>query len=381
MSHWRERPLCVLGSTGSVGVNTLAVAVELGVPVHALSARSRIADLAAQVLAHRPQLVALPDAKAAAELRERLGGQASPEILVGAEALPAIAAHPGSKAVLTAVVGAAGLPATLAAVRAGKRVCIANKEPLVMAGALIMAEALRHGAEILPVDSEHAAIFQCLRGRQPREIREIIITGSGGPLREVKDLSTVTREQALRHPTWRMGPKITIDSATMMNKALEVIEAHHLFALPVGQIKVLIHPQSIVHGAVILADGTLLAQLGVTDMKLPIRYALTHPVHEPGGVAAPDLATLATLQFAAPDRTRFPALDLGYAAARRGGLAPTVLNAANEVAVARFLAGQCSFLDIAATVADAVARAPHVNEPDLAAILAADAEVRVVLDR
>jgi len=313
-----------------------------------------------------------------AQLKEALAGSGV-EAQAGPEALAAAAASPHCGAVMTAIVGAAGLPATLAAVRAGKRVCVANKEPLVMAGHLLMAEAAQHLAQIIPVDSEHSAIFQCLAGHRGDEVRQIMLTASGGPFRTVADLSTVTREQALNHPTWTMGPKITIDSATLMNKSLEIIEARWLFGVEVERIQVLIHPQSVIHSMVAFADGSVMAQLGRPDMRTPIQYALTHPHHCAGAVETPDFTSLGALTFATPETARFPSLTMGYAAARAGGLAPTVMNAANEMAVARFLAGKGRFIDIFATVEKALAAAPTRAEPSLDEIIAADAEVRARL--
>jgi len=371
----RARALTVLGATGSIGVNTLAVAAHLGIPVHAVSGNSRVALLAAQARAAGAKVAVVADPERLGELRATLSGSGV-RAEAGVAALAEIAADPAVGAVVTAIVGAAGLPATLAAVRAGKRVCVANKEPLVMAGELIMASARASGAVILPVDSEHSAIFQCLAGHAADEVRALILTASGGPLREVRDLAAVTREQALAHPTWRMGPKISIDSATLMNKSLEIIEARWLFGIAAERIEVLIHPQSVVHSLVSFVDGSLMAQLGVPDMRVPIQYALTWPRHVAGPVPAPDLAALGRLTFEAPDTARFPSLVMGFAAARTGGLAPTVMNAANEMAVERFLAGRGRFTDIFAAVEQALAHTPRCLAPGLDDIIAADAEVR-----
>lgn len=373
---WRERPLTLLGSTGSIGRSTLAVAEELGIPIHAITANNSVEALAEQARRYRPRWVVAADAGRYAELRAALADVGGVEVAAGADALAQVAADEGCGAVVTAIVGGAGLPATLSAVRAGKRVCIANKEPLVMAGELIMAAARRHGAHIVPVDSEHSAIFQCIDGHGRDEVRRIVLTGSGGPFRTRDDLAGVTLAEALEHPTWSMGPKITVDSATLMNKSLEIIEARWLFDVAVDDIELLIHPQSIVHSLVAFADGSTMAQLALPDMRVPIQYALTWPRHAPGTVAGPDLAALGRLDFAAPDRTRFPSVDMGYDAARRGGLAPAVMNAANEVAVERFIAGDIRFLDIFRLVAEALAAAPECRSPSLDDILAADAEVR-----
>ena len=370
-----SRPLTILGATGSIGVSTLSVAAHLGIPVHAVTANRKVAELAALAIAHRAAVAVVADEEGYTDLKRLLSGTGV-VAEAGVQALSAVAADPGCGAVVTAIVGAAGLRPTLAAIRAGKRVCIANKEPLVMAGALIMGEAARCGATVLPVDSEHSAIFQCLEGHRPDEVAELVLTASGGPFRTVADLSAVTREQALRHPTWTMGPKITIDSATLMNKSLEIIEARWLFGVGVERIRVLIHPQSVVHSMVAYRDGSVMAQLGRPDMRTPIQYALTWPRHEAGQIAAPDFAALAALTFEAPDTARFPSLDMAYAAVRAGGVAPAVMNAANEMAVARFLAGHGRFIDIFTTVERALSQAPSQDEPTLDDIIAADAEVR-----
>ncbi len=374
----RGRALCLLGSTGSIGVSTLAVASHLGIPVFALSANSKVDLLAAQARACGAKVAVIGDPSHYTQLKQALAGT-DIRVAAGADALDEIAAAPEVGAVMTAIVGAAGLRATLAAVRAGKRLCIANKEPLVMAGDLIMAEAKLSGAMVLPVDSEHSAIFQCLEGHRGEEVRELILTASGGPFRTVADLSQVTREQALKHPTWTMGPKITIDSATLMNKSLEVIEARWLFGIEPERIRVLIHPQSVVHSMVSYRDGSVMAQLGLPDMRVPIQYALTWPHHQSGAVAAPDFARLSALTFEEPDTIRFPSLTMAYQAARSGGLAPTVMNAANEMAVAAFLAGRSRFIDIFRTVEDALARTPALCAPSLSDIIAADADVRARL--
>lgn len=372
---YRARALCVLGATGSIGASTLEVAARLGIPVHAVTAHRRVEELAACARRAGARLAVIGEERLLPALRRALEGSGI-AAEAGAEALCAAATAPEVGAVVTAIVGAAGLPATVAAARAGKRLCIANKEPLVMAGRLVLAAARASGGQVLPVDSEHSAIFQCLQGHAVEEVAELILTASGGPLRTVADLSAVTVEQALAHPTWSMGPKITIDSATLMNKSLEVIEAQVLFGVPLERVRVLVHPQSVVHSLVAFRDGSVLAQLGVPDMRTPIQYALTWPRHEPSPVPAPDLARLGSLTFEEPDRRRFPSLDLAYEAARRGGLAPAVLNAANEVAVAAFLAGRARFVDIFAIVERALRDLADVAEPTLEDILAADAETR-----
>jgi 1-deoxy-D-xylulose-5-phosphate reductoisomerase len=370
----------VLGATGSIGDSTLDVSARLGIPLHALTANRQVDKLAALCAAHRPAVAVIGDATLLPRLRGSLAGTGV-ACAAGPAAIEEAAAAPEVGAVMTAIVGAAGLPATLAAVRAGKRLCIANKEPLVMAGELIMTEAARCGATILPVDSEHSAIFQCLEGHHPDEVERLILTASGGPLRTVMDLSQVTVAQALKHPTWTMGAKISIDSATLMNKGLEIIEAQWLFAVPAERIAVLVHPQSVVHSLVAYRDGSLLAQLGKPDMRTPIQYALTWPRHIAGPVAAPDLTAMAGLTFEPPDTRRFPSLTVAYAAAAAGGVAPAVMNAANEVAVAAFLAGTTPFTDIFRTVERAVERAPNLAAPSLADIVAVDAETRRMWSR
>lgn len=369
------RPLTILGATGSIGASTLDVAARLNIPIFAVTAHSKVAELATLAMTCRAKTAVIGDERLLPELRRALSGSAV-RTAAGAEALCEVAAAPDCGAVMTAIVGAAGLRPTLAAIRAGKRVCIANKEPLVMAGALIMREAARCGATVLPVDSEHSAIFQCLEGHHADEVESIVLTASGGPFRTVLDLSAVTREQALKHPTWTMGPKITIDSATLMNKSLEIIEARWLFGVEIERIRVLIHPQSVVHSMVSYRDGSVMAQLGQPDMRTPIQYALTWPRHIGGPVEAPDFAKLAALTFEQPDLTRFPSLSMAYAAAAAGGVAPAVMNAANEMAVARFLANRCRFIDIFATVEQALGAAPRLTDPDLDTIIAADADVR-----
>lgn len=376
MDQHRSRPICILGATGSIGASTLDVAGRLGIPVHAVTANSKVAELARCAVAARAQVAVVADPALLPDLRRHLDGSGV-RAEAGPAALCAAATAPEVGAVVTAIVGAAGLPATVAAARAGKRLCIANKEPLVMAGPLVMAAAKAAGGAVLPVDSEHSAIFQCLEGHAGDEVAEILLTSSGGPFRTVADLSQVTVDQALKHPTWSMGPKITIDSATLMNKSLELIEAQVLFGLSAERIRVVVHPQSVVHSMVAFRDGSVMAQLGRPDMRTPIQYALTWPRHVAGPVEAPDFARLGSLTFEDPDRQRFPSIDLAYAAARVGGLAPAVMNAANEVAVAAFLAGRTRFLDIFRTVERALATVAHVAEPTLDDIVAADAETRL----
>ena len=343
--------LGVLGSTGSVGEQTLAVVAEFPerYRVVALAAGRRVEKLAEQVRQFRPELVSVAEPEGARELRERLGADA-PEIAVGAEGLEAVGAQPADL-VVSALVGAAGLAPTLAAIRAGHDVALANKESLVTAGALVMREARAHGVAMLPVDSEHSAIFQCLAGQRLGDVSRLVLTASGGPFRtwEASRIARATVGEALKHPNWDMGPKITIDSATLMNKGLEVIEARWLFDLGPERVDVVVHPQSIVHSLVEFVDGSVLAQLGLPDMRVPIAVALAHPERLPLELPRLDLAALGRLDFEAPDTKRFPCLELAFEALRGDEAAPAVLNAANEVAVAAFLDERISLPDIAAT--------------------------------
>jgi 1-deoxy-D-xylulose-5-phosphate reductoisomerase len=371
---WRDRPLCLLGATGTVGRQTLSVCRELGIQVHSISAHQRVDDLATLAREFQVQQAIISTSKLGPALAKALAGTGIASA-AGPEALTQAAADPATPVVLTAVVGAAGLQPTVAAVEAGKRVCIANKEPLVMAGSLIMAAAAASDAHIIPVDSEHAALFQCLHGRPIAEVDRLWLTGSGGPLRQRNDLDHVTIPEALAHPTWQMGPKITIDSATLMNKALELIEARWLFDIPPERLGIVIHPQSIVHGLIQLHDGSMLAQLAQPDMRLPIAYALTWPQITTSSAPALSPLELGQLTFEVPDRHRFPSLDFAEAALHRGGTAPTRLNAANEVGVEAFLAGRIRLTDIYHLVERALDQ-PNNPANHLAAILAADRETR-----
>jgi 1-deoxy-D-xylulose-5-phosphate reductoisomerase len=343
--------LALLGSTGSIGEQTLAVVADFPdrFRVEALAAGHRVEKLAAQVRRHRPALVAVAEPEGAARLRGLLGGEA-PEILVGEEGLRAVATAPADT-VVAGLVGAVGLEPTLAAVRAGRRVALANKEVLVMAGALVRREAARAGAELLPVDSEHSAIFQALAGQRREDVGRLVLTASGGPFRtwSAERIARARVEEALAHPNWDMGPKITVDSASLMNKGLEVIEARWLFDVPPERVDVVVHPQSIVHSLVEFVDGSVLAQLGLPDMRVPIALALSWPERLPLELPRLDLAALGRLDFEAPDTKRFPCLALAFEALRGPESAPAVLNAANEEAVAAFLAGRIAFPDIGAT--------------------------------
>jgi 1-deoxy-D-xylulose-5-phosphate reductoisomerase len=345
------RRIAILGATGSIGRSALAVvdAHPGRLQVVGLAAGENAALLAVQIARYRPVVAAVATASALGELMERLGPAGLPKAIdSGREGLMAVVTHPDVDVVLCASSGTAALEAVLAAIEAGKTIALANKEVLVMAGSLMMDAARRKGVALLPVDSEHNAIHQCLHGRRRNEIRRLILTASGGPFRTMaaEDLEHVTPEDALRHPTWQMGRKITVDSATLMNKGLEVIEARWLFGMTAREIDVVIHPQSIVHSMVELRDGSLIAQLSVTDMRLPIQYAFSYPDRWEGPTAPLDVCRLGTLEFLPPDLQRFPCLRLAYDALKQGGAWPIVLNAANEVAVEQFLRGALPFVGI-----------------------------------
>ena len=342
--------LALLGSTGSIGEQTLSVVAEFPdrFQVSALAAGRNVERLAEQVRRHAPERVAVADAAAACELRERLGSR-TPEIGVGPAGLVAVAEHPADL-VVAGLVGAIGLAPTLAAIRAGRDIALANKEVMVMAGALVQREVRRRGVRLLPVDSEHSAIFQALAGQRREDVARLVLTASGGPFRlwSAEKMANATVAEALAHPNWSMGPKISIDSATLANKALEVIEARWLFDVAPEQVAVVVHPQSIVHSLVELVDGSVLAQLGVPDMRAPIACALAWPERLPLLGARLDLAAVGQLDFEPPDPKRFPCLELGWRALAGAEAAPAVLNAANEEAVAAFLAGRVRFSSIAA---------------------------------
>lgn len=335
-----------MGSTGSIGKNALRVIKALGSEycVTALSAHNNFELLAAQVREFRPAFVALTGDRNQSRFRDAISGL-DVEVLIGAQSLVELAGLDEVDTVLTAVVGAAGLPAVLTAAQKGKTLAIANKEPLVIAGELLTKTATQNGSTILPVDSEHSAVFQAMQAGSPDEVNKIILTASGGPFRNAtpRQIEEATIEDALAHPTWNMGPKITVDSATMMNKALEVIEAHWLFKMPVDKIDVMVHPESIVHSLVEFIDGSVVAQLGTPDMCLPIQYALTYPRRLKGIAEHLKLEKLGKLTFAKPDLHTFRALAIGFEVARTGGSAPVVFNAANEAAVQEFLAGRIKF--------------------------------------
>jgi len=373
------RRLAILGSTGSIGTSTLDVvgAHPDGFRVMALAARANLDLLEAQVRRHAPRLVSVATEASARELRRRLG-RTSTEVGWGTAGLLGAAADTGADLVVSAIVGGAGLLPTMTAIAAGKDVALANKESLVMAGHLVTAEAQERGVRILPVDSEHSAIFHCLGGRDASRLRRIILTASGGPFRTRPRVAFagITPEEALKHPNWAMGRKVTIDSATLMNKGLEVIEAHWLFGLPVAQVDVIIHPQSIVHSLVEFMDGSMLAQLGVPDMRVPIQYALTYPDRRTNAVPRLALENLASLTFEAVDREKFPCLDLAYEAAQAGGSSPTILNAANEVAVQGFLSRRIGFDEIPTLIRKALDAHPRQDVSTVEEVLEVDREVR-----
>ena len=369
------KSLCILGSTGSIGTSTLDVVRRFPghFRVRSLTAGGNVKKLAEQAREFHPARVAVADQRKVKELRAHLDGWRG-EVLAGDEALCELAAEQESTYVVSAIVGAAGLLPTLSALKAGKLVGIANKEPLVMAGPLMQAAAEAAGATILPIDSEHSAVFQSARAGNRGELRKVILTCSGGPFRKASQaaMAAATKEVALKHPTWNMGAKITIDSATLMNKALEIIEAHFLFGVSYENIRVWVHPQSIVHALVEFTDGAVVAQLGLPDMRLPIQYALTYPERLDGGLPLLPLERMATLVFEEPDRKRFPSLDFAYRAGRAGGTAPAVMNAANEEAVRLFLDDRVKFTRIFDLVGGALGA--HAVRPmdDLETVLEAD---------
>ena len=373
------RNIVVLGATGSIGQSASRVARELSgrVRIVGMSGFRNIDRLAAEANSLRPDALAVPDAAAEVELRAKLDYKPV-AIFTGPGGLEQLATWEGADMVLVAIVGTGGLRPTFAALEAGKDIALASKEVLVVAGELVMSAARRSGRRIFPVDSEHNAIFQCLDGRDPVQVRRLILTASGGPFRDWPEdkIRAVTRQEALRHPTWRMGEKITIDSATMFNKGLEMIEARWLFDVDIARIDVVIHPQSIVHSMVEFVDGSVLAQMSHSDMRFPIQYALTWPDRIAGSLPPLDWARLARLDFEEPRYDVFPALELARQAARRGGAAPAVLNAANEVAVAEFLAGRIAFPRIWQIVAAVLGKCGHRPGGDLETLLASDLEAR-----
>ncbi len=379
-----QKGVAILGSTGSIGCNTLRVIESLGgtrFRVVALGAGRNFEVLADQVAAHLPEVVSVENEEAAHDLRAMLFERNLdlPRIVIGESGLVEVATHPGAECVVSATVGAVGFVPTLRALEAGKRVALANKETLVMAGELMTSAARESGAQLLPVDSEHNALHQCLRGEQYEEVRRIILTASGGPFRTKKrsEMKEATVSEALRHPTWNMGAKVTIDSATLMNKGLEVIEAHWLFGFGPDQIDILVHPESVVHSMVELIDGSVMAQLGVTDMRHAIQYALTFPERHTCDLPSLDLTSLSALHFEAPDYERFPCIALAYRALRAGGTLPAAMNAANEEAVRAFIEMQIYLTDIPQVIEAVMDEHPVRPLKNIETVLEADREARL----
>jgi 1-deoxy-D-xylulose-5-phosphate reductoisomerase len=377
----KNKKISILGSTGSIGKNVLRLVAQFPerYQVLGLTAGWNTNLLKEQVLAFNPSLISVADKNSAAELANMLPPSYKDKIVWGQNGNEQVASMAEADMVVSAIVGAAGLLPTLAAIKAGKDIALANKETLVMAGRLVMDEVKRNQVRLLPVDSEHSAIAQALEAGRKEDVARIILTASGGPFlhHKEKSLWQVTPEQALNHPNWEMGKKITIDSATLMNKGLEVIEARWLFDVDLDKIEVLVHPQSIVHSLVEYIDGSVMAQLGIPDMRVPISYALSYPERLKTGLSRLDLTEYRNLSFLDPDKTRFPALQTAYEACRQGGCKPAVLNAANEVAVAAFLAGKIKFPEIASVVADTVERVEFLADADIETILEADRLARV----
>ena len=388
----KPKNIVLLGATGSIGVSTQKVAADLPeqIRIVGMASRESVDGMVTAINQCKPLAVAMTNPAKGAELAQRLDTEISvgarhavprqgkPIVYSGEKGLVELATMPEADIVLVAIVGTAGLEPALAAIRAGKDLAVASKEILVMAGELVMSEARKYGVKVLPVDSEHSAIFQCLEGREPSEVKRLILTASGGPFRQTPrdEFANITVAQALKHPSWNMGPKITIDSATLFNKGLEMIEARWLFDVEIDRVDVVIHPQSVVHSMVEFTDGSILAQLSVPDMRYPIQYALTWPQRLPNSMPATDLAKIGSLTFENPDTEKFPSLRLARQAGRAGGTMPAVFNAANEVAVARFVDGQIKFLQIFETVERVMAAhrpAPSgIAQPSLDAILNAD---------
>src|SRR5712675_3240023 len=370
----KRKRVVVLGATGSIGESAAKVARDIPerVEIVGIAANSKARELAAQANELRPAAVCIVDETKLSELRANL--KYEPEIFAGETGLREIASTVASDMVLVAIVGTGGLRPALAAIKAGKDLAVASKEILVMAGEIVMREARDKCVHVLPVDSEHNAIFQCLEGKQATDVRRIILTASGGPFRETprSDFDSITPEQALKHPTWNMGPKITIDSATLFNKGLEMIEAHWLFGVEMKRVEVVIHPQSIVHSMVEFTDGSTLAQLSYSNMCFPIQYAVTWPDRIPNTLPPLDFSKLSKLEFSTPRYADFPALNLARRAGETGGTLPAVMNAANEIAVAAFLNGQVRFPDIWRIVEQVMNRHTPVAHPNLDAILRAD---------
>lgn len=370
--------IAILGSTGSIGENTLKIvrAHPGRFRIRVLAARRSVDALYRQAKEFRPELVCVFEKDCALELRKKLKPMGI-RVAAGMEGLSEAAVHPEVDEVIFALVGAAGLVPLFEAIRASKSVAVANKEPLVVAGELLMAETRRCGVSLFPIDSEHSGLWQCLEGYDKKSIRRLVLTSSGGPFRTFRgDLSRITVRQALNHPKWKMGPKITIDSATLMNKGLEVIEASNLFGMPADRVDVLIHPEAIIHALIEFSDGSHLAHLAITDMRLPIQYALSYPERMDNHLPSLDLAKLGKFHFEKPARRRFPCLELGYEAGRQRGTMPCVLNAANEVAVEAFLNGKIAFTSIPKTIRKVMKRHDVLSQPTLSQLLETDAWAR-----
>jgi 1-deoxy-D-xylulose-5-phosphate reductoisomerase len=379
-----NRGVAILGSTGSIGCNTLRVIEALGgqrFRVVALGAGRNMERLADQIAFHLPEVVSVETEEAAHELRAKLFDRNVdlPRIVLGESGLVEIATHPLADCVVSATVGAIGFVPTLRALEAGKRVALANKETLVMAGELMTRAAAKSGAELLPVDSEHNALHQCLRGEKRSEVRRIVLTASGGPFRnrDKAEIENASVTEALQHPTWSMGAKITIDSATLMNKGLEVIEAHWLFGFGADEIAIVVHPESIVHSMIEMVDGSVIAQMGVTDMRHAIQYALTYPERHASDLPALNLTALSSLHFEEPDREKFPCIELAYRALREGGTLPAALNAANEEAVQAFIDQQIGLADVPRVIEAVMNQHPTQPVSDLDVVLQADSSARI----
>lgn len=373
----KKKHIALLGSTGSIGQSTLRVAKHLpqSIEVTALAAQSNIDLLEKQAHAFNPEIIAVYDSAKAFELQKRL-----PHIpvLAGEDGLIAVASHPSVDFVVSAIVGAKGIGPTLSAIESGKAIGLANKEVLIAAGELIMERVKEKKTTLIPIDSEHNAIFQCLNGENTQSVKRLILTASGGPFHQCSDaeLKKITPLSALKHPNWSMGKKITIDSSTLMNKGLEVIEAHYLFGVPLNQIEVIVHPQSLIHSFVEFIDGSLLAQMAEHDMAIPIQYALTYPNRQKGIVSCFDFLKYSKLEFCRPDFERFPCLGLAYEAIKNGGSMPCYLNAANEVLVQRFLNGAISWMEIGKKLEALILRHQVDPVPDLETIFAVDQKAR-----
>jgi 1-deoxy-D-xylulose-5-phosphate reductoisomerase len=379
-----KKRIAILGSTGSIGCNALDLLKRIPkrFEVVGLTANENISLLKKQVEEWQPRVIAVGDEEKCREIRTLINLRKT-SVLSGIEGILEVAIRKDVDLVLSAIVGSTGLRPTMAAIEAGKQIALASKEPVVMAGELLMAEVRKRGAALIPVDSEPNAIFQCLQGRKKESVKRLIVTASGGPFRSLsrEEMSRVTPEEALAHPAWKMGKKISVDSATMINKGLEVIEAHYIFEIPVSKIDVVIHPEAKIHSMVEFIDGNILAVIGVTDMRTPIQYALTYPEKIPTPIKPLDLSQISPLTFQTPDTDRFPGLECGYSAAKAGGTMPAVLNAANEIAVAAFIEGEIGFLDITDLCRKVMEKHKTEQKPGMEEILEADRWAREETER